>query len=290
MATTETRVSTRSRGDVAPRLATALRPFVGQELPVRLRAWDGSEAGPQDAPLVELRSPNALRRLIWNPSELGAAQAYVTGELEVRGDLDATLTHVWSVAAQRGLSGVRRSPRAVARALRTALAVGAVGRAPSTSRLPGTGARTAAQQAARPAGDQPPLRPVQRVLLTAAGPVDGVLLGLLALRRPVVHRAGRAARQARPGLSQDRAGARACASSTSGAAGVRCRCTRRSTSAPRSPASPSPPSRRSFIDARIQERGLQDRVEIRLQDYREIPEVGGARAEPVRRRRLDRDG
>ena len=49
MAATDTRVSTRSRGDVAPRLANALRPFVGQGLPVRLRAWDGSEAGPEDA-------------------------------------------------------------------------------------------------------------------------------------------------------------------------------------------------------------------------------------------------
>ena len=29
---------------------------------------------------------------------------------------------------------------------------------------------------------------------------------------------------------------------------------------------------KKFIDARIAERGLQDRVEIRLQDYREIPE------------------
>ena len=52
-------------------------------LPVRLRAWDGTEAGPPDAPLVELRSPDALRRLLWHPGELGAAQAYVTGEVEV---------------------------------------------------------------------------------------------------------------------------------------------------------------------------------------------------------------
>ena len=33
-----------------------------------------------------------------------------------------------------------------------------------------------------------------------------------------------------------------------------------------------------FIDQRIRERGLQDRVEIRLQDYREIPEVAGGRS------------
>ena len=65
-----------------------MRPFIGGDLPVRLRAWDGSEAGPVDAPLVELRSPDAVRRLLWRPGELGAAQAYVTGELEVHHDLD----------------------------------------------------------------------------------------------------------------------------------------------------------------------------------------------------------
>ena len=67
-----------------------LRPLVGGPLPVRLRAWDGSEAGPEDGTLVELRDPRALTRLLWHPGELGAAQAYVTGELEVharrRGD------------------------------------------------------------------------------------------------------------------------------------------------------------------------------------------------------------
>ena len=31
---------------------------------------------------------------------------------------------------------------------------------------------------------------------------------------------------------------------------------------------------KAFIDARIAERGLGDRVEIRLQDYREVPERG----------------
>ncbi len=59
---------------VAPALADAVAPFVGGEIPVRLRAWDGSEAGPVDAPLIELRSPEAVRRLLWRPSELGAAQ------------------------------------------------------------------------------------------------------------------------------------------------------------------------------------------------------------------------
>ena len=75
------------------RLAAALRPFVGGDLPVRLRAWDGSEAGPgRRARWSCCARPTPLRRLLWHPGELGAAQAYVTGELDVpSGDLDAAL-------------------------------------------------------------------------------------------------------------------------------------------------------------------------------------------------------
>ena len=51
---------------VAERLEEALRPFVGGDLPVRLKAWDGSSAGPDDAPLVELHSPDAIRRMLWH--------------------------------------------------------------------------------------------------------------------------------------------------------------------------------------------------------------------------------
>lgn len=127
--------STSVRGPLGPtgvahRLAEALRPFIGGDLPVRLRAWDGSEAGPADAPLVILRSPDAVRRLVWRPGELGAAQAYVTGELDVPGDLVVALTHAFSVARDRGLAGGRPSPAAVVQAVRTAAGLGALGRPP----------------------------------------------------------------------------------------------------------------------------------------------------------------
>src|ERR1700712_5743932 len=112
---------------VAPRLAEALRPFVGGELPVRLTAWDGSVAGPEDAPSVLLHSADVIRRLLWHPGELGAAQAYVTGEIDVEGDLDVALTHVWDVVRRRGLGGVRPTPAAVARLLRTARQIGGLG-------------------------------------------------------------------------------------------------------------------------------------------------------------------
>jgi cyclopropane fatty-acyl-phospholipid synthase-like methyltransferase len=42
---------------------------------VRIRTWDGSEAGPDGGPVVLLRSPRALRRLLWHPGELGLVQA-----------------------------------------------------------------------------------------------------------------------------------------------------------------------------------------------------------------------
>lgn len=119
-----------TKAGVATTLAEAAEPFVGGELPVRLRAWDGSEAGPDDAPLVEIRSPDALRRLLWHPGELGAAQAYVTGELEVHGDLEAALIHAFTVGRERGVTG-RPGPGALARGVRTVRRLGLLGRPPA---------------------------------------------------------------------------------------------------------------------------------------------------------------
>jgi cyclopropane-fatty-acyl-phospholipid synthase len=75
------------------------------ELPIRIRAWDGSEAGPPDGPALVLRSPLALRRLLWHPGELGLAQAYITGDLDVDGDLDEGLRQAW-LAATTGPAAV----------------------------------------------------------------------------------------------------------------------------------------------------------------------------------------
>ena len=117
---------------VAQRLEEALRPFLGGDLPVRLKAWDGSVAGPADAPLVVLSSPDAVRRLLWHPGELGAAQAYVTGELDVPGDLDEALTHAFAVAQGAGaVGGAAVACRRCSRAVRTAAGLGVLGRPPA---------------------------------------------------------------------------------------------------------------------------------------------------------------
>ncbi|NJP68769.1 hypothetical protein HCJ92_21360, partial [Streptomyces sp. ventii] len=72
---------------VADRLARLAEEIVGEPPSFRLRAWDGSEAGPPDAPLVEVRHRRALRRLLWRPDRMGLARAWVAGEITVPGDL-----------------------------------------------------------------------------------------------------------------------------------------------------------------------------------------------------------
>ncbi|MDQ1718686.1 MAG: cyclopropane-fatty-acyl-phospholipid synthase [Pseudonocardiales bacterium] len=49
---------------VARKLAQLISPLLGGELPVRIRAWDGSETGPADGPTLQLTSRRALRRLL----------------------------------------------------------------------------------------------------------------------------------------------------------------------------------------------------------------------------------
>lgn len=66
--------------------------LVDEDITVSFRAYDGSVAGPRDAEMVvELRSPLALRYLLTAPGELGLARAYVTGALDIHGDLHDTL-------------------------------------------------------------------------------------------------------------------------------------------------------------------------------------------------------
>jgi len=99
----ETRHSTTSpRGQTRPttaaRLAELVSPAVGGSLPIRLRAWDGSEAGPKTGPVLIVNSRRALRRLLYSPGELGLAEAYISGDIDVQGDLAEALSTVWNAA------------------------------------------------------------------------------------------------------------------------------------------------------------------------------------------------
>lgn len=76
-----------SAGSAADVVMPVLDELVGP-LPVRLEFWDGSAAGDlSSSTTLKLRSPRALRRVLWAPGELGVARAFVEGELDLDGDL-----------------------------------------------------------------------------------------------------------------------------------------------------------------------------------------------------------
>ncbi|GAA1114718.1 cyclopropane-fatty-acyl-phospholipid synthase family protein [Arthrobacter flavus] len=114
-------------------LADALGIVLGTEqIPLRLRAWDGSEDGPAEAPVIEFRSRRALRRMLWSPGMLGLSRAYVAGDIDAPGDLYASFTALSAVGKFAELEPF--SPltlRERARLLRTAVRLGAIGRNPT---------------------------------------------------------------------------------------------------------------------------------------------------------------
>lgn len=84
---------------VAEVVAPLVRATLGEQVPIRIRCWDGSTVGPADAVLqLHIRHRRALRRLLWAPNELGFARAYVSGDVEVDGDLPAGLDALEQVA------------------------------------------------------------------------------------------------------------------------------------------------------------------------------------------------
>jgi len=71
-------------------LATLVEEVLGDDLPLGVSAYDGSTAGPPDPPAtLRIRTPDALRRIVTSPGELGLARAYVAGDLEFEGDIFA---------------------------------------------------------------------------------------------------------------------------------------------------------------------------------------------------------
>jgi cyclopropane-fatty-acyl-phospholipid synthase len=77
------------------RLADLVRRVLGPDVPLAVRAYDGSEAAPPDpiATLILCR-PEALQRFVTAPGELGLGRAYVAGDLDLEGDLFGALSAI----------------------------------------------------------------------------------------------------------------------------------------------------------------------------------------------------
>jgi cyclopropane-fatty-acyl-phospholipid synthase len=111
------------KGALTVRLADIFTKVIDERAPVAFRAYDGSSAGPADADaVVEIRRPEAVAYVATAPGELGLARAYVTGALEIEGDvhaaLHALLAHAHAVPWRErlrilpgiGLRALRRPP------------------------------------------------------------------------------------------------------------------------------------------------------------------------------------
>ena len=107
-------------------LAALLTELLGPDLPIAIRAYDGTRLGPPEdqAPAtIVVRSPDALRRIVTAPLELGIGRAYVAGDLDVEGDIYAAMRlrqalpqlklspKLWAAAAKLiGLEGLKPLP------------------------------------------------------------------------------------------------------------------------------------------------------------------------------------
>jgi cyclopropane-fatty-acyl-phospholipid synthase len=118
---------TRSDRSSAPLLRLLDRlGLSGQGLRVRL--WNGAvlEAQGKAVATIQIRSPRTFAHLAAAPGELGLARAFLVGDVDVEGDLESTLR-----ACRRALAGGGHPSRGeAARALRAAVLAGALRKLP----------------------------------------------------------------------------------------------------------------------------------------------------------------
>jgi cyclopropane-fatty-acyl-phospholipid synthase len=134
MTTSQTRPSRTSQAappapdELAEGVASKLRPLVEGlmgSVDVRLQFWDGSILGPQTGGpgIIHVKSIDAIRRLVWAPDELGVSRAFVAGDIDFDGDVFELLRTLRS--SSRSLrAGLKVAPVA----LSTANELGVLGR------------------------------------------------------------------------------------------------------------------------------------------------------------------
>jgi cyclopropane-fatty-acyl-phospholipid synthase len=89
-------------------LAEVFEAIAGPDAPVEFRAYDGSTAGTPGSPVkITVRSPVAVSYLAQAPGALGLARAYVSGHLDVDGDMFTALSRL-SRAQQTSMSWADR--------------------------------------------------------------------------------------------------------------------------------------------------------------------------------------
>src|SRR5579875_297811 len=138
---------TGARGTTPSSAAETLRPLVASlfpaGMPLQVELWDGSRLAPSgrgsgEGPRARLvlRSPDSLRYLLWAPGQLGLARAFVAGALDFEvegGDRpgDGTLRQALAQLHDAMASRLPTAPGMVLPLLRAAVRLGAVGAPPA---------------------------------------------------------------------------------------------------------------------------------------------------------------
>jgi cyclopropane-fatty-acyl-phospholipid synthase len=102
-----------------------LARLVGESPSIRFVFWDGSATGPADSEgAVVIRRSAALRHLLWAPGELGLARAFVAGDIDVEGNI---IDVVEALSGHLVKGEVGSGPVAAATALTAALRLRVIG-------------------------------------------------------------------------------------------------------------------------------------------------------------------
>jgi cyclopropane-fatty-acyl-phospholipid synthase len=121
-----------TRQTVATRMVPVIRALIGADPPVAVRYWDGSASGAPSSPVtVNVRSRRALRRLLWAPGELGLARAYVAGDLDIEGDVYALFDARRALASPDEALALRFDVAGLVALVRAAATLGALGPPPA---------------------------------------------------------------------------------------------------------------------------------------------------------------
>lgn len=105
-------------------LQSVTTDFVGPDANIRFEDWTGATWGPLEAPVVvRFNGPEALRYLALSPGELGFGRAYVSGAMDIDGDIWPLLDlgrdlggirlnsqQIWDLLSLIGWDGLRHRP------------------------------------------------------------------------------------------------------------------------------------------------------------------------------------
>jgi cyclopropane-fatty-acyl-phospholipid synthase len=116
---------------VAEMVAPLVRAAVDPDVPLEIKGWDGSRAGTPNAQwALRFNNRRGLRRLLWAPNELGFARAYVSGDIEIEGDLLAGMEVLEQMSDPARGPGVRIDAETKKTLLKAALQLGIIGPPP----------------------------------------------------------------------------------------------------------------------------------------------------------------